>query len=360
MGRFTSVIPTDDPLVGDEPDGPASLPDAPVDTPSQRELPIRSDFALDHDGWRLDGGAFGGLTAPRHSATEQFVHVDDARFAYWHAPAKFHGNLADAYGTGLTFYAAENYSCCSSLPRVVLAGNGLTLYHNPRYPAYPNGAAFWIWLDETERWFVAGTQRRATVEELRKVLANVSQLRILAGNSGYSWLDDVELGATTEEPAALPRRSNFDRNAEGWRLTGGAFGVITPPEYLSDGFVQAREASFAGWLAPTLYRGNFIHALDTTISFDAAWDDACCKNTSRIVLFGGGHVIFFSPDSDPSETFATFGARLSPTAEWFTEDGGVRRVTVDEFMAVLENLQLIRLLTGDTGATLLDNFSIGE
>lgn len=151
-----------------------------------KELPVRSTFADGDEGWRLDQGAFSVPTPPNYSSDEHYVWTEDASFAYWIAPPKFHGDFSGAYGKSLRFEAGAFDMCCNGAPRLILAGGGITLRLSPAYDPSVYSGFYSVRLDESAPWINDATGQRASPAEMRTVLADISQLAILAGNRGFA------------------------------------------------------------------------------------------------------------------------------------------------------------------------------
>lgn len=323
-----------------------------------RPIPVVSSFETGDEGWELIGGAFAGATSPIWNSEEKYVYAIDVQFAYWTAPAAYLGNFSTAYGRFLEFDAAWEDDCCSPDPHVILAGGGITLVHRPVYPARRAGSSFLIRLEESEQWYDYATGARATEADIRLALGNMTQLRLRAGDSGYSWIDNVRFGSTTPLPQTGPISSDFASGAGGWRIAGGAIRLLSQPSHNgATGSIYASDAEFASWIAPREFSGNFLAMAGSRLTFDAAWDDRCCSGEARVVLYGGGHEIFWSPDADPAPTGSSLGVNLDQSGVWRTVG---HLATRDEILQVLENLQLVRLLTGDSRVSSLSRVSLGS
>ncbi|MFN0134512.1 MAG: laminin B domain-containing protein [Phycisphaerae bacterium] len=323
-------------------------------------VPVTSKFETSDDGWRLDGGAFQAPTAPTWNQGMQLVTTSRPNFGYWVAPAKFRGNFSGAYGRSLQYDAAWENHCCSNEPRVVLGGGGVTIVHNPQYTPRPQGASFFVRLDETESWYDTATEQRATGDQIRRVLSNLTTLKILAGTGAYSWIDNVSLGEPTKPALALPVRSTFDASNESWQIGGGAFGVLTNPNFeAASGYLSASSAGFAFWTSPEKFTGDFEAAYGRRITFDIAWESYCCSDIATLVLYGGGYEIYWSA-SQIERTFTNVGVLLDTAESWTisTDDGG-RRPTETEMRDLLRNLQRVSIKTGNGGLSRLDNVEFG-
>jgi hypothetical protein len=120
----------------------------------------------------------------------------------WHAPAKFHGDHADKFGTGLLYQVWTDHADANAKPcwHVRLQGAGLTLVvDETSRPGPPAGA--WtvqtIPLDHTGGWrkLVGKVPGPATDDDLKRALADVTDLRI---GGSYSLEKDTGRLGTVE------------------------------------------------------------------------------------------------------------------------------------------------------------------
>ncbi len=339
---------------GDNANGNGDDPnDGGDDSGRSKPVPIVSRFDTGNEGWRLDGGAFPEPTRPTWNEDEQFVGVVDARFGYWRAPKQFLGNVSDAYGLALQFDTAWDNACCTNAARVILSGAGITLSHWPDYSPVASWSSFHVRLDETEEWLTP-EGARATRSQVRAVLKSLSQLHILTGDTDGSQLDNVVLGASAGDPVEQDVISAFDDGDEGWRLDGGAFNTVTRAVFDDEnGYVAIGDARFAYWVAPEKFRGNFSEFFGGSLRFDTSYDNNCCTSNAMVVLYGGGFAIGWRPDAFPGGTLTGFAVQLDESEAWFTADS--QKATGSILRAVLKDLQVVRILTGDSGMTRLDN-----
>ena len=319
---------------------------------------VESTFADGDEGWRLGGAEYTAPLAPSWSEEEQYVFAEGVKVAYWIAPQEFRGDFSPAYGTALEYECAWVDGGSTTHPRIVLAGGGITLNHQPDYDPEPWGSHFWVWLDEAEAWFDAGTNHRATAEQIRAVLADISQLQILAGNSATSWITYVAIGADSAH-GALPVTFDFTSSDEGWRLAGGSFSTITRGAHDADnGWLTILGARFGKWRSPRSLRGDFGGAYGKRLVVDHSWEERNSTTRARIQIYGGGFVASINFGADPGPTIGSFGVMLDETGAW-SISGDNERPTRDQFLAILENFQGIRILAGRNGESRLDRVVFG-
>ncbi|RMF78979.1 MAG: hypothetical protein D6744_09565, partial [Planctomycetota bacterium] len=329
-----------------------------VSAPPSKTLPVRSTFDSGDEGWRLDGGAFSAPTAPNYSADERYVWTQDAFFAYWIAPAKFHGNFSNAYGKRLRFEVGAYDMYATSSARVILAGGGVTLLFSSYDPAEVS-PLYSIRLDVSESWINADTRQRASEAEIRTVLSDISQLAILAGDSGFSWLDQVSIGDEPATPVTEPITFDFAGGDQGWRVISGSFGTRTRPFHNADaGYLWVRDAGFAFWRSPESLRGDFRAFYGRRLVIDESWDDDYSSAWARVLIYGGGLAMWTWFPQDPGATIRSFGLTLDETETW-TVSGDNDRPTRDQMIQLLSDFQGIRILTGDDGISRLDRVVIG-
>ncbi len=166
--------------------------------------PVTSSFDTDAEGWTVFGDAQGPSDDPTYDGGALRATDDQSGGTwYWQAPESFLGNKIYLHERDLLFrLKVDDTRIPYDDDDIVLAGNEVTLvYDLPESPA-TEWTSYRIRLDESAAWINRDTKMRATVEEVRRVLADVRQLLIrgefrVGGDTG--WLDDVIFGA---EPLA--------------------------------------------------------------------------------------------------------------------------------------------------------------
>lgn len=177
---------------------------------AQTSLPplVVSRFNSGDEGWRTEADAV-NAPIPQYVSTGgspggyiQAIDSAQNRKWYWNAPAKFHGNLSQAYGRVLTFQLKSNLiENPTDDIDVSLVGGGLTLVFDTAYNPGQNWTPYTIPLLETSGWRKDRlTGQRPTAAEMRKVLGAVTKLRIRGDyifGADSTGLDNVEIGGGT-------------------------------------------------------------------------------------------------------------------------------------------------------------------
>lgn len=150
---------------------------------------VTSDFTLGPQGWTVaDNGGVSLTSFPDSIGT---VDSDPANLAFV-APAAFLGDLSLAYRGTLSFELRPSVRPFQpSRPSVELTGGtlgpmGTPLILSKQLPPPMTFNAFTplsVALSETAEWIVVGEARAATAQELRNVLGDIQDLRILADSS---------------------------------------------------------------------------------------------------------------------------------------------------------------------------------
>jgi tRNA A-37 threonylcarbamoyl transferase component Bud32 len=167
----------------------------------------------DDEGWHtLNHDDTPDATQPvevRYTKGNYWLHTEgrpNGKEWGWHAPAKYHGDHSGKFGRCLIYELWTTH--VGSVPAtdwyVRLQGAGTTLYLNGTVLETPKAnewKTYHVPLDASGRWMRSGDGERATDEEIKNVLADVTDLRIKGefrspGNIGA--LDSIEFGA--EDP----------------------------------------------------------------------------------------------------------------------------------------------------------------
>ncbi|NLU20763.1 MAG: hypothetical protein GXW89_08765 [Phycisphaerae bacterium] len=366
----------------DTTDGGNKGPD--TGNPPRTELFIASDFEAGDDGWVVNDGEIAATYSSTAGSPGGHISSQGDNTWYWTAPAKFLGNLSNAYGRTLEFdvnheIPNDNPNCLSAEGLVVLSGEGLSIYANGPYRPEATWTRYVFRLDETADWRNSADHERVTAAQMQQVLSNVTSLRI-RGNclvncfrSVVSGLDNVVLNLADNpppRPAEPIVTSTFDTDAEGWAVAGGPFGRSGALSWATDaaagGHLVAAENGTWYWLAPRKFVGDVSAAYGKTLQFNLNHDVPnnnynCLGVEKLVILNGGGHNIYHNGGYKPGEAWTHYLIRLDEQAEW-RHVGDDRRVTQDEMRAVLANLgQLkirggfLRTCFGDRNAGGLDN-----
>jgi uncharacterized RDD family membrane protein YckC len=165
---------------------------------------VASTFDDDAEGWKISGDAQGESDDPTFEAGAITARDDQAGGTwYWQAPQSFLGNKLHVYEHDLLFRLkvdATNYPFVEN--DIVLEGGSLTLLYDTLSNPSTEWTSYRIRLDESAAWMNRDAKRRATRDEVRQVLANITRLAIrgeFREGPDNGWIDDVSLGA---EPRA--------------------------------------------------------------------------------------------------------------------------------------------------------------
>ena len=144
-----------------------------------------STFDVDAEGWTVTGDAQGGSPIPNYfpsggnpggyiSATDD----ETGGIWYWQAPAKFLGNIAEAYGQVLRFDLRQSaLTQQRDAPDVVLKGPGGTFYYDTPNNPDKVWTPYTVVLSETSGW-TKSDGSIPTQAEMKALLSNVDTLRI--------------------------------------------------------------------------------------------------------------------------------------------------------------------------------------
>lgn len=168
------------------------------------ELPVTSSFLQGDEGWTVtgDGTMFYSPTGGNPPSTGYIFAIDrtEGDNFYFNAPAKFRGNMSDAYGRRLTFdlvWSENSPSDYKSAPDIVLRGGDVTI--TTQLPQLPGTTwtPYSIPLDISGGWVVQATGQPATASQMQTVLASVQQFRIrgeFREGAEQGGLDNVRFG----------------------------------------------------------------------------------------------------------------------------------------------------------------------
>jgi hypothetical protein len=181
-----------------------------ADVPPATALPVTSDFnAGTGDGWTVFGDVQGGSSKPTWVAdtAEGAGHghveaTDDVQGGvwYWNAPAKYLGNLSNAYGRALTFQLTQSalYSQFDS-PDIILESGSTRLVYRFRYHPNVTWTAYNVPLQDGANWYVGDLGGPApSAAQFRDVLELLTGLYIrgeFISGADTDGLDNVALGA---------------------------------------------------------------------------------------------------------------------------------------------------------------------
>ena len=156
-----------------------------------------STFDVDAEGWTVTGDAVSPIPNYISSGGNPggYISATDSELSdvwYWQAPAKFLGNISEAYGQTLRFDLRQ-----SALTQqrddndVVLKGPGGTFYYNTPYNPGKTWTSYAVVLAETSGW-TKSDGSIPTQAEMQALLSNVDTLRIRGEYRSAADIGDID------------------------------------------------------------------------------------------------------------------------------------------------------------------------
>lgn len=144
-----------------------------------------STFDVDAEGWTVVGDAQGGTGIPNYVPSGgnpggYISAVDDETGGvwYWQAPARFLGNIIDAYGYTLSFDLRQSaLTQQRNAPDVVLKGPAGTFYYDTPNNPDKVWTPYTVVLSETSGW-TKSDGSIPTKAEMQALLLNVETIQI--------------------------------------------------------------------------------------------------------------------------------------------------------------------------------------
>jgi hypothetical protein len=166
-------------------------------------LPIASYFTTNDEGWSIvgDGVLYHAPQGGNPSGWIFAIDRTEGELFYFSAPARFLGDLADAYGLVLSFDRVWSETSPSNLKDgddIVLKGNVHTLVVRFDDPPGHTWTPSAVRLDISGGWLHEATREPATAAEIQAVLGSLQQLLIRGEfriGPEQGGLDNVVLGA---------------------------------------------------------------------------------------------------------------------------------------------------------------------
>jgi len=318
---------------------------------------IRYTFDKNDEGWVVAGG---NSDRPDHDSEggnlDGHIYSTSPRLRYWTAPSGLKGDFSDAYGGRLSF-DLNTTVWHDTVALVELEGGGAKIVFNGEYPVRRDWTNFNILLDEKEDWIVEKS-KRATESDIRKVLSNVTQLRIRAGFCGGKstcGLDNVSLsypGASLSQPEGARVASRFDNGDENWQVAGvksGRSGVLdyTEDDGIPGGHIYSEEPGERYWIAPPKFKGDFSSAYGGSLEFYL--NTTNCHNTHQLVILEGGGIQLYFDGRYPLRGYWTYYyVPLNVDEKWFNTATG-SRATEKEMRTLLAALGQLKIRAGFAG-----------
>ena len=168
---------------------------------------VVSTFDTDDEGWVVEGDPTTAFFVPTGGNPDGYVSATDSGSGdvmYWSAPAKFLGDVSEAYGNSLSFDLRQDQATNPFEDSDVILESGKTTLHFDT-PTNPGTTFTNYVVPMTEAgWHLDSlTGPLATQEQFLSVLTDLTKLRIRAEyRSGVDTddLDNVILGAPTDLP----------------------------------------------------------------------------------------------------------------------------------------------------------------
>lgn len=326
---------------------------------------VRSSFDSDDEGWRLVNNqiavptweATGGRPGGRIVAQDQ-----SGETAYWAAPAKFLGNVSNAFGAWLTFDLTHSDTGCANAADAIvrLRGAGRELIVDKPYLPTTGWTSYRVALDSTTAWRDATSRELVSDLVIRSVLENLSELLIRAefrgcGNEFFA-LDNVTLerGMPTIPVRSGVMISDFNDPQHGWTSGGTAeLGASTPlwkdhgGRGGAGGYILAEDRrgdAEMWWDAPAMFLGDLSAGYGGWLSFDLSQSDLGCqrRDGADLMLVGGGLVLTYDFPNNPYRGWTSYRVELDHTAGWRRlEDNEL--ATSDDIMRVLSYLDQLSI-----------------
>ncbi len=187
------------------------------------EAQIKSDFAVDDDGWSCFNVSTGASAAVSYNPTGGNPSGGNISFTtsstsatsfYFNAPAKFNGNLSASYNQMLSFDLMQStFGSDNTAGDLIITGGSTTIvYQLPLKPNAGSWSSYTIPLNETATgWHINSVAGVApTKDQFKSAFAAVTIFRIrvkyLAGASGLPYtgsLDNVVLNLQTTPPPPI-------------------------------------------------------------------------------------------------------------------------------------------------------------
>lgn len=292
--------------------------------------------------WRAAGGDPDGYLSM--SANSSYRN-------YWVAPAKFLGAHGSAYGKKLVFERRVSLTGSTSSDDVILiSSTGLRLSYRFPFTASTDWTRFTVLLDERAGWYRTESATPATGDELRSVLADLSQLRIYTGAVASGSVCDLEnvvlesQGGALETPVGITSAFNSDQG--GWTtLNSGAASWRTEAD--GNGYATTTTSSSykSYWAAPNNYQNNQGAVYGGTLTFWRRCGVTGDSNSDDVVLVGANDLsLSYHFSFGSSSAWTRFTVALDETKGW-VKTGSTTPPTGEEFRSVLGSLAQLQLYT---------------
>ncbi|CAK0781353.1 hypothetical protein CCP4SC76_7850002 [Gammaproteobacteria bacterium] len=293
-----------------------------------------STFTTDAEGWSTTSSS----TAVTHNP-EGHICADAG---FWKASLAYSGNLEDAYGSSLTFDLKQSGdSGYNTSDDVILVGAGMRLTYDT--PANPGNkwTVYRVPLDVVSGWKIDNTQEAPTEAEMRKVLANLTDLLIRGDFSHYGGtgcIDNVTMRAVAP-PRPVGTANGFDVNNQNWASLSSDGAAVWQT---SGGNPRGHLCANAGfWSAPLDFLGDLRQSYGFALTFDLKRSGYGDLDTSDdVILVGNGLELRFSTYVNPGLGWTSYRIPLDETAGWTIGDT-TDAPTHEEFLNVLASVDTL-------------------
>ena len=152
-------------------------------------------------------------------------------------------------------------------------------------------------------------------------------------------------------------RSAFDTNDEGWTFFGDGFNQAHHPGGGDPGgYISVDDQAIwqgCSWQAPAKFLGDVSTAYGGALTFDIKQMNADVDLKPRrpgpwgndLILIGGGLKLLLDISQSPGLEWTPYSIPLDETADWRRSGSGGPAATRGDFLAVLSDLQALRIRT---------------
>ena len=146
--------------------------------------------------------------------------------------------------------------------------------------------------------------------------------------------------------------SYFEKDDEGWQVTGDVQNQSAIPDYNSSGgnpkgYLSATDETTGGvwyWNAPEKFLGSKNDALNRKLCFDLKQSDINNQfDAADVILEGGDIVLVYILPSHPDTVWTSYSVDLSPDAGWKKNDTTGPPATTEEMVKVLSRLTSLKI-----------------
>jgi hypothetical protein len=146
--------------------------------------------------------------------------------------------------------------------------------------------------------------------------------------------------------------SYFEKNDEGWKVTGDVKNASAQPDYNATGgnpggFLSATDETTGGiwyWNAPAKFLGAKKRALNKKLSFDLMQSDLSNQfDAPDVILESGDIILVYTLPSHPDIKWTSYSVDLSVEAGWKKNDTSGPPAGEEDMSKVLSRLTSLRI-----------------